>query len=62
MDDFVVSFTTDDGQYRSYLRRSSQPAIASIEVKDPLAQHRALWGKLSDADMHDVTAFLATLK
>lgn len=62
MDDFVVSFTADDGQYRSYLRRAVQPAIASIEVQDPAAAHRALWAKLSDADMHDVTAYLATLK
>jgi cytochrome c oxidase cbb3-type subunit 3 len=62
MDDFVVSFITDAGEYRSYLRRATQPAIASIDVKDPTAGHRALWGKLSDADMHDVTAFLATLK
>ena len=62
MDDFVVSFTTTDGQYRSYLRRATQPAIASIEVKDPTAQHRALWARLNDTDMHDVTAYLATLK
>ncbi len=62
MDDFVVSFTTDDGQYHSYLRRATQPAIAAIDVQDPAASHRALWGKLSDADMHDVTAYLATLK
>lgn len=62
MDDFVLSFATDQGEYRSYLRRSAQPAIASIEVKDPTAQHRALWTKLSDANMHDVTAYLATLK
>jgi cytochrome c oxidase cbb3-type subunit 3 len=62
LDDFVVSFTTDQGEYRSFVRRSAQPAITSIDVKDPTARHRELWTKLSDADMHDVTAYLATLK
>ena len=55
-------FTTDDGRYHSYLRRSATPRIASVQLEDPLAPHRALWTKLTDKDMHDVTAYLATLK
>jgi cytochrome c oxidase cbb3-type subunit 3 len=62
IDDFIVSFTTDDGQYRSYTRRSGTPRIASVQLNDPLAQHRLLWTKLTDKDMHDVTAYLASLK
>jgi len=62
VDDFVVSLTTDAGEYRSYTRRASTPAIAAVEVKDPLAQHRVLWTKLRDKNMHDVTAYLASLK
>ena len=62
IDDFVVSLTTDAGQYLSYTRRSAAPAIRSVQVNDPMAGHRNLWTKLSDADMHDVTAYLATLK
>jgi cytochrome c oxidase cbb3-type subunit III len=62
MDDFVVSLRTDAGDYRSYTRRSTTPRIESITVDDPAAQHRALWSKLSDKTMHDVTAYLATLK
>jgi cytochrome c oxidase cbb3-type subunit 3 len=62
MDDFVVSLRTDAGDYRSYTRRSATPRIESIAVIDPLAPHRALWSKLSDKTMHDVTAYLATIK
>jgi cytochrome c oxidase cbb3-type subunit 3 len=60
LDDFVVSFTGEDGRYRSYTRRSS--GIVEVKVDDPLARHRELWTILTDKDMHDVTAYLATLK
>jgi len=60
LDDFVVSFTDADGRYRSYLRRSA--GITGLEVKDPLLRHRELWSELRDSDMHDVTAYLATLQ
>jgi cytochrome c oxidase cbb3-type subunit 3 len=62
IDDFTVSFTGDDGQYRSYTRHPGTPRIASVQVKDPLEQHRVLWTKLTDKDMHDVTAYLAGVK
>jgi cytochrome c oxidase cbb3-type subunit III len=62
LDDFVVSLRTDDGEYRSFTRRSATPRIELVKVDDPLAGHRALWMKLTDRNMHDVTAYLATLK
>jgi cytochrome c oxidase cbb3-type subunit 3 len=62
MDDFVVSLVTNDGEQRSYTRRSATPRITSVEVSDPMLPHRVLWTKLSDRNMHDVTAYLATLK
>jgi cytochrome c oxidase cbb3-type subunit III len=62
MDDFVVSLATDAGPYRSFTRRATAPRVASIEVQDPLAAHRLLWTKLDNKTMHDVTAYLATLK
>jgi cytochrome c oxidase cbb3-type subunit 3 len=62
LDDFVLSLRTDAGDYRSFTRRSATPRIESIKVDDPQAGHRALWTTLKDSDMHDVTAFLATLK
>lgn len=62
IDDFVVSFSGDDGLYHSYTRASAAPRIVSVQVDDPLARHRALWTTLTDRDMHDVTAYLASLK
>ncbi len=61
LDDFTVSFTDDSGAYHSYMRRAGA-GIASVRIDDPLAGHRALWKKLTDKDMHDVTAYLASLK
>jgi cytochrome c oxidase cbb3-type subunit III len=62
MDDFVLSLRTDAGEYRSFTRRSATPRIESITVDDPMAQHRVQWTKLTDKTLHDVTAYLATLK
>jgi cytochrome c oxidase cbb3-type subunit 3 len=62
LDDFIVSLTTDAGDYRSFTRSGTAPRVLSVDVQDPLAQHRVLWTKLSNDDMHDVTAYLATLK
>ncbi len=62
MDDFVLSLRTDAGDYHSFTRRSATPRIESITVDDPLARHRAQWTKLTDTTLHDVTAYLATLK
>lgn len=62
IDDFVVSLHTATGAYRSYTRRAGTPRVAAVEVHDPLLQHRVLWTRLTDRDMHDVTAYLATLK
>jgi cytochrome c oxidase cbb3-type subunit 3 len=62
MDDFVVSLVTNEGEYRSFTRRSAAPLITNIVVDDPLLQHRQLLSRLTDKSMHDVTAYLATLK
>jgi cytochrome c oxidase cbb3-type subunit 3 len=61
IDDFTVSLTTAQGQYRSFTRQGPQGARA-VEVRDPLQQHRQLLSHYTDQDMHDVTAYLATLK
>ncbi len=61
MDEFTVGLTTDAGDYRSFTRRGT-PRVESVQVEDPLAQHRALWMKLTNQTMHDVTAYLAGLK
>ena len=59
IDDFLVSLSQADGTIRSFTRTGARPRV---EVKDPLEPHRALLSVLTDKDMHDVTAFLATLK
>ena len=57
IDDFDVSLWDSSGQYRSWPRNS-----VKVQVKDPLAGHRELLQKYSDADMHNVLAYLVTLK
>ena len=59
LDDFVVVLTTADGRHRSFSRRGGG---TRIELADPLARHRELLTLYSDADIHNVTAYLVTLK
>jgi cytochrome c oxidase cbb3-type subunit 3 len=59
LDDFLVVMTPADGRQRSFARRGGAP---KIEVNDPMAGHRQLLEVLTDKDMHDVTAYLVTLK
>ena len=59
LDDFVVTLKDSDGSVRSVRRDGEVP---KVEVKDPLEAHRALWPVYTDKDMHDVTAYLVTLK
>jgi mono/diheme cytochrome c family protein len=57
LNDFDVSLTDGAGNYR-YWRR----AAVKVEVEDKLGGHRALLPKLSDDDIHNMTAYLVTLK
>jgi mono/diheme cytochrome c family protein len=59
LDDFFVSLTTDAGEHRSF--RLSGDA-RGVEVKDPLQPHMNLLRTYTDADIHNVTAYLVTLK
>jgi cytochrome c oxidase cbb3-type subunit 3 len=58
-DDFFVSLRTADGTYRSFTRKGNRPAVS---IDDPLSRHRELLSELTDDVMHDVTAYLETLK
>ena len=33
-----------------------------VEIQDPLAPHKALLSKYKDADIHNVTAYLVSLR
>lgn len=57
LDDFDVSLIDASGAYRSWPRDRVR-----VEVPDPLKGHRELLAKYTDADIHNVTAYLAGLK
>ncbi len=57
LDDFDVEIRDADGEYHSWPR-----AAVKVEAEDKLGGHRALLPKYTDADMHNVTAYLETLK
>jgi cytochrome c oxidase cbb3-type subunit III len=59
LDDFTVTLLQADGFERSFLRNGDQP---KVEVHDPLEPHRQLLPVYTDKDIHNVTAYLATLK
>jgi cytochrome c oxidase cbb3-type subunit 3 len=59
IDDFVVTLTRDDGVQRSFTRNGDVPRV---EIHDPLAAHEQLLTAYTDKDIHDVTAYLVTLK
>jgi cytochrome c oxidase cbb3-type subunit 3 len=57
LDEFNVSLHDDSGWYRSFSREN-----ATVEVQDPRAQHEALLPLYTDEQMHNVLAYLETLK
>jgi cytochrome c oxidase cbb3-type subunit III len=56
-DDFVIGLVDTSGWYRSFRRDR-----VKVELQDPLAAHRELLAKLTQADVHNLFAFLETLK
>jgi cytochrome c oxidase cbb3-type subunit 3 len=59
IDDFIITLMQPDGVRRTFRREGSVP---KVEIDDPLEPHRRLALELTDRDMHNVTAYLATLK
>jgi cytochrome c oxidase cbb3-type subunit 3 len=59
IDDFIVVLTPADGVQRSVRRIGDVP---KVEIHDPLEGHRKLLSEYTDKDIHDVTAYLVTLK
>lgn len=58
IDDFFVSLREASGEYRAFNRG---PGV-TVVVNDPLAAHHELLDRYTDADMHNLTAYLARLK
>ena len=59
IDDFTVTLILADGTRRTFRRVGDVP---EIQINDPLAAHKALLEHYTDADMHNVTAFLMTVQ
>ena len=57
-DDFVVALRMADGTRRT-IRVTDN---VKVQIRDPLQAHRDLLRKYRDADIHNVTAYLVTLK
>jgi len=60
IDDFNVSLRDSDGELHSW-DRDRTPGL-KVEVQDPLAKHAELLDTYTDQDMHNIVAYLETLK
>lgn len=56
-DDYEIALRDASGWYRSFSRDR-----VKIELQDPLAAHQALLGRLTQADVHNLFAYLESLK
>jgi cytochrome c oxidase cbb3-type subunit 3 len=59
IDDFSVALTDSNGDYHSFSRNG---AIPKVDLHDPLEAHYDMLPKYTDAEMHNLTAYLVTLK
>jgi cytochrome c oxidase cbb3-type subunit 3 len=59
IDDFYVGLKQEDGTSRGFSRMGNVP---KVEIHDSLAAHRELLRKYTDKEIHDVTAYLVSLK
>jgi cytochrome c oxidase cbb3-type subunit III len=57
IDDFTVSLWNEQGDYLSFDR-----SAARVELHDPLSGHRKVLAEYDNASMHNVLAYLVTLK
>jgi mono/diheme cytochrome c family protein len=59
IDDFIVTLINADGTQSSFRRDGDSP---KVEVHDPSQPHRDLLATYTDKDIHNLTAYLVTLK
>jgi cytochrome c oxidase cbb3-type subunit III len=60
IDDFTVSLRDSNGNFRSFARDGANPP--KVEVHDPLDAHTNMLRTYTDAEIHNMTAYLVTLK
>lgn len=59
IDEFLVTLTLADGSQRTFRRDRNRPTVV---IDDPLKVHRDLLPTYTDKDIHDLTAYLVTVK
>jgi cytochrome c oxidase cbb3-type subunit 3 len=59
IDDFLLTVGLPDGTLRTIRRTGDVP---KVDIHDPMKGHRDLLPVYTDNDMHDLTAYLVTLK
>jgi cytochrome c oxidase cbb3-type subunit 3 len=57
--DFDVTLRMDDGSTKTWARSHGVP---KVEITDPLQAHIDIMTSLSDTNMHNLAAYLSTLK
>ena len=60
IDDFSVAIVDSSGEYHSWLIDGAHGV--RVEIHDPLKAHEELLKQYTDADMHNILAYLETLK
>ena len=59
IDDFIVTLADADGLQHTFRRDGETP---KVELHDPLKPHRDMLPTYNDTDIHNLTAYLVTLK
>lgn len=59
IDDFTVSLTDANGDHRTFTRRGDIPKVV---LTDPVQAHYDMLPRYTDTDIHNLTAYLVTLK
>jgi mono/diheme cytochrome c family protein/small nuclear ribonucleoprotein (snRNP)-like protein len=60
IDDFSVALTDPSGEYHSWLFDAEKGI--NVQVHDPLKEHAELLRQYTNADMHNILAYLETMK
>jgi hypothetical protein len=62
LDDFNVAVQDSSGNYHSWERQGNGDDGLKVETHNPLQAHVELVKTISDTDLHNVLAYLETLK
>jgi len=60
VDDFTVALFDSKGNFHSFARDTATPP--KVQIRNPLSAHLEMLHHYTDADIHNITAYLVTLK